>query len=166
MKTNLVDLISQVSQLEKDYSELKYRLINHSMNTRIIELNGDSQMLDEYLDFNDDFRKFFEIEKEITKLKGIIFEKNNSLKLNNGYTIQQALVDIKNKRTALDLIEYLANQTPYKKRTSETNNSYFTSKELNYDKNTMISLREDLRNQIQQMELEISQLNSEMFDIN
>lgn len=166
MKTNLVDLISQVSQLEKDYSELKYRLSNHSMNTRIIELNGDSQMLDEYLDFNDDFRKFFEIEKKITELKGIIFEKNNSLKLNNGYTIQQALVDIKNKRIALDLIEYLANQTPYKRRTSETNNSYFTSKELNYNKNTMISLREDLRDQIQQMELEISQLNSEMFDIN
>lgn len=165
MKTNLVDLMSRVSQLESEYSDMAYTLRSQSMNIRIIELDGKSQMLEEYPDFEDDFEEFCELGDEITRLKGIIFEKNNSLMLKNGDTIQKTLVDIKNKRKQLELVKQLAKQTPSKRRTSETNNSYFTSKELAYDKDKMDNLQEKLTKEILNLEFEISQLNSIMFEI-
>ena len=165
MKTNLVDLMSRVSQLESEYSDMAYTLMCHSMNIRIIELDGNSQILEEYPNFKDDFEEFCELGDEITRLKGIIFEKNNSLTLRNGDTIQKTLIDIKNKRKQLELVKKLAKQTPSKRRTSETNNSYFTSKELAYDKDKMEGLQENLTTEILNHELEISQLNSIMFEI-
>lgn len=165
MKTNLVDLMSRVSQLESEYSDMAYTLRGQSMNVRIIELDGNDQMLEEYPNFEDDFKKFCELGNEITKLKGVIFEKNNSLTLKNGDTIQKTLIDIKNKRKQLELVKQLAKQTPSKRRTSETNNSYFTSKELAYNKDKMEDLQEELTTEILNLELEISQLNSIMFEI-
>lgn len=165
MKTNLVDLMSRVSQLERKYTDLGYDLRSQSINTRIIELDGKNQMIEEYPEFMEVFYEYLEIGREITKLKGIMFEKNNSLKLQNGDTIQKTLVDIQNKRKALDLVKTLAKQTPSKRRTSETNNSYFTSKELAYDRSEMNKLENEMLEDIQNLELEISQLNSQMFEI-
>lgn len=165
MKTNLVDLMSKVSQLESEFAELSYELQTQSMNVTVIELDGQSQDLEFYPYFNDDFDRYIELGNEITKLKGIIFEKNNSLKLKNGNTIQKTIAEIQNKRKILNLVKKLAKQNPSKKRTSETNNSYFTSRELAYDKDMMVDLQNKLTTEIQDLELEISQLNAETFEI-
>ena len=71
----------------------------------------------------------------------------------------------KKKRKQLELVKQIAKQTTSKRRTSETNNSYFTSKELAYDKDKMENLQEELTKEILNLELEISQLNSIMFEI-
>lgn len=165
MKTNLVDLMSKVSQLESEFTELSYELQNQSMNVTVIELDGQSQDLEFYPYFKDDFDRYIELGNEITKLKGIIFERNNSLKLKNGNTIQKTIAEIQNKRKILNLVKRLAKQNPSKKRTSETNNSYFTSRELAYDKDMMVDLQNKLTTEIQDLELEISQLNAETFEI-
>lgn len=165
MKTNLVDLMSKVSQLESEFTELSYELQNQSMNVTVIELDGQSQDLEFYPYFKDDFDRYIELGNEITQLKGIIFERNNSLKLKNGNTIQKTIAEIQNKRKVLNLVKRLAKQNPSKKRTSETNNSYFTSRELAYDKNMMVDLQNKLTTEIQDLELEISQLNAETFEI-
>ena len=165
MKTNLVDLMSKVSQLESEFTELSYELQNQSMNVTVIELDGQSQDLELYPYFKDDFDRYIELGNEITKLKGIIFERNNSLKLKNGNTIQKTIAEIQNKRKVLNLVKRLAKQNPSKKRTSETNNSYFTSRELAYDKDMMVDLQNKLTTEIQDLELEISQLNAETFEI-
>lgn len=165
MKTNLVDLMSKVSQLESEFTELSYELQNQSMNVTVIELDGQSQDLEFYPYFKDDFDRYIELGNEITKLKGIIFERNNSLKLKNGNTIQKTIAEIQNKRKVLNLVKRLAKQNPSKKRTSETNNSYFTSRELAYDKDMMVDLQNKLTTEIQDLELEISQLNAETFEI-
>ena len=165
MKTNLVDLMSKVSQLESEFTELSYELQTQSMNVTVIELDGQSQDLEFYPYFKDDFNRYIELGNEITKLKGIIFERNNSLKLKNGNTIQKTIAEIQNKRKILNLVKRLAKQNPSKKRTSETNNSYFTSRELAYDKDMMVDLQNKLTTEIQDLELEISQLNAETFEI-
>ena len=152
MKTNLVDLMSKVSQLESEFTELSYELQNQSMNVTVIELDGQSQDLEFYPYFKDDFDRYIELGNEITKLK-------------DGNTIQKTIAEIQNKRKVLNLVKRLAKQNPSKKRTSETNNSYFTSRELAYDKNMMVDLQNKLTTEIQDLELEISQLNAETFEI-
>ena len=62
-------------------------------------------------------------------------------------------------------VKVLASRKPYKKRTTETTNSYFTATELAYDKEIMINKREDLITEIQELEFEISQLNSQEFEV-
>lgn len=165
MKTNLVDLMSRISQLERDYSELLYELRSQNMNIRVIELSGSEQMLEEYPYFNEKINECEKMRETITTLKGILFEKNNSLKLQNGYTIQKALIDIQNKRKELELLRFLSRQNPSKRRTSETNNSYFTSRELAYDKVEITEKENKLLEEIQDMEYEISQLNSTVFEV-
>lgn len=164
MRTNLVDLMSKISQLETEQNELSYDLKN-CMNVKVIELNGHETMLEEYPEFMDDFDKYMKIGTEISRLKGILYEKNNSLKLTEGLTIQQALFDIQNKKKMLSLVKNLARQNPSKRRTTENTNSYFTSQELAYDKGYMKRTEKELKEKIQQLELEISQLNSQMFEI-
>lgn len=165
MKTNLVDLMSRISQLEREYNELSLELRSHCMNIKVIELNGSEQVLEEYPDFIEKFKKYMELSDTISKLKGILYEKNNSLTLSTGMTIQQALVFIQNNRNNLELIKILAKKNPVKYRTTETNNSYFTAKELAYDKRYMEQTEQELKTIIQRTELEISQLNSQMFEI-
>lgn len=165
MKTNLVDLMSQVSKLTKEVNEGGYDLLGKSTKTTVIELDGHEQVLNDYPEFEKDFNSYIDKIDELSHLKGIIFEKNNSLKLRNGDTIQKTLVIIQNKRKLLDLIEDLARKNPYKRRTSETNNSYFTSVELCYSKEEMLELKEKIEKDIKELELEISQLNAEMFEI-
>lgn len=165
MKTNLIDLMSRISQLERDYNEILFELRSQNMNIKIIELDGSYQMLEEYPNFEDKLEECEEIRNKITILKGILFERNNSLKLKNGDTIQKALIDIQNKRKELDLLRVLSKQNPSKRRTSETNNSYFTSKELAYDKVKITEKEQTLLKEIQDTEYEISQLNSIEFEI-
>lgn len=165
METNLVDLMSKVSQLEREFNDLGYELRSNSINIKTIELDGKEQILEEYPDFINDFLRYEFLSSEITRLKGIIFERNNSLKLKNGDTIQKALTYIQNKRKMLDLVKYLARQNSSKKRNTEVNNSYFSSKELAYDKEEMKRLEKDIIKEIQDIEFEISNLNSQVFTI-
>lgn len=165
MTTNLVDLRAKIFQLQKDFVELGYELREKSMNIKIIELDGNEQWMEKYPEFQEEFNKYLKIAQEISRLKGIVFERNNSLKLKNGDTIQKAVSDIATKKKVLELVKKFARQTPSKSRTSETTNSYFTSNELAYDKENMIALQQELIKEIQDTELEISQLNAETFEI-
>ena len=165
MKTNLVDLMSQVSKLEREINSDGYDLLSKSTKTTIIELDGHEQVLSEYPDFEKAFDEYKDKINNLSQLKGIIFTKNNSLRLKNGNTIQQTLVIIQNKRRLLEIVDTLSKKNPYKKRTSETNNSYFTSVELLYDKDEILTLKKTLEQDIKELELEISQLNAEMFEI-
>ena len=98
MKTNLLNLMSKVSILERDCSDLMYDLKANCMNISIIELNGREEELENNSDFDDRLRKFMDMQEEVTKLKGIICDKNNELKLSNGKSIAQTLIELKNKR--------------------------------------------------------------------
>ncbi len=164
MKTNLTDLMSRVSKLEKESSDLQYDLQFNCMNTSIIELNGHTEIIEENSDFDEKFNKLLTTQKEIIKLKTIISKKNNELKLSNGNTIAETIIELQNKRQTLHLMKELSSKKPYKKRTTETNNSYFTNKELAYDKRDMERSYELLNEDIQHLELELSQLNAEMFE--
>lgn len=165
MRTNLVDIMSRISQLESEVTQLEYNLGRNSMTIKTIELNGTEQILKEYPEWDKDFEEYQNKLEEITGLKSVLFKKNNSLTLSNGLTIQASLADITNKKKLLDLVERLINQNPSKVRNTEVNNSYFKSEELAYDKEKMKKLQKELKEDIQKIEFEISGLNSQEFEI-
>lgn len=165
MKTNLVDLMSEVSRLEERASELYSYLVRNNTNEYTIELDGRKQELKVYEDYEAKYKDYKNTLENINIMKRIISEKNNELRLNNGRTIQSTLIEISNKRKLLGLIQSLLRKNPSKERITEVNNSYFLSKELAFDKNQLQDEERDLIEEIKTLEFEISVLNSQTFKI-
>lgn len=166
MKTNMTDLMSRISQMQRDFDDLELKIRTNSTNTKIIELNGNEQTIEKSEDFEKNYNEYLRLSKIIPKLKGILYKRNNTLILPVfEITIQEALAKIQTLRALLATIKALASKKPYKRRTTENTNSYFTSIELAYDKEAMQELEKDLIEQIQSLEFGINKLNSEEFEI-
>ena len=155
-----------IDENERQYSSLFFALKKHVLNTSIQELNGTTNIVeDNKKDFQEELAEVERLSKEITKLKSILYEKNNSFKLSDGRTIQSAIVENSNLRKLKDNLQTLLNYRNLKQRVTEVNNSYFQIQEINYN-------QEEIKSQIQQLDLkirntdfEISKLNSIEFDI-
>ena len=166
MKINLSSLMCLIDENERQYSSLFFALKKHVLNTSIQELNGTTNIVeDNKKDFQEELAEVERLSKEITKLKSILYEKNNSFKLSDGRTIQSAIVENCNLRKLKDNLQTLLNYRNLKQRVTEVNNSYFQIQEINYN-------QEEIKSQIQQLDLkirntdfEISKLNSIEFDI-
>lgn len=166
MKINLSSLMCLIDENERQYSSLFFALKKHVLNTSIQELNGTTNIVeDNKKDFQEELAEVERLSKEITKLKSILYEKNNSFKLSDGRTIQSAIVENSNLRKLKDNLKTLLNYRNLKQRVTEVNNSYFQIQEINYN-------QEEIKSQIQQLDLkirntdfEISKLNSIEFDI-
>ena len=166
MKINLSSLMCLIDENEKQYSSLFFALKKHVLNTSIQELNGTTNVVEaNKKDFQEELAEVKKLSKDITKLKSILYEKNNSFKLSDGRTIQSAIVENSNLRKLKDNLQTLLNYRNLKQRVTEVNNSYFQIQEINYN-------QEEIKSQIQQLDLkirntdfEISKLNSIEFDI-
>ena len=68
-------------------------------------------------------------------------------------------------RKEMALLEKMMNYKNTKRRVTEVNNSYFESKEVNFDANEMKKKYMEIQEKIQNLEFEISKLNSVEFEI-
>ena len=102
---------------------------------------------------------------ELSRLKTILYEKNNQFKLNDGRSIQQAIVDNTNLRKLKTVYEQLLLLKNSKKRDTEVNNSYFECKTVNFNSKQIREKLEKIDNKIQETDFEISKLNSVEFEI-
>ena len=166
MKTNLSNLMNIVVEEERKFSSYGYSLKDYTYNTSTQELDGTVNIIEDY---KEDFEKYFEeyknTQKKITKIKSIIYEKNNTFKLSDGRSIQDALVDNTNLRKMKSLYNYLISQRNVKKRVTEVHNSYFECKTVNFDIDKMNAEYEVLEKKIQDTDFEISKLNSIEFEV-
>jgi len=166
MKTNLSNLMNIVVEEERKFSSYGYSLKECVYNTSTQELDGTVNIIEDYKnDFEKDFEDYKKTQKRITKIKSIIFQKNNTFKLPDGRTIQEALIDNTNLRKMKSLYNYLLIQKNVKRRVTEVNNSYFECKTINFDINKIREEYEVLENKIQNTDFEISKLNSIEFEI-
>ncbi len=166
MKTNLSTLMSIVAEEERKFSEYGYEVSNYAYNVSIQELDGKVNIIEDHTkDFNKQFEEYKSTQKKITKIKSIIYEKNNKLKLPDGRNIQEAIVDNTNLRKMKALYSSLLDKRNSKKRVTEVNNSYFECKTLNYDIEEINREKELIEKKIQNTDFEISKLNSIEFEV-
>ena len=167
MKINLSSLMCLIDEKEKQYTSLFIALKNHVFNTSIQELNGTTNIIEDNKgDFQEELSEVQKLSKEITQLKSILYEKNNSFKLTDGRTIQAAIVENSNLRKLKDNLQLLLNYRNIKQRVTEVNNSYFQIQEINYNPEEIKSQIQKLDERIRSTDFEISKLNSIEFDIN
>ena len=167
MKINLSSLMCLIDENEKQYSSLLFSLKKHVLNTSIQELDGTTNIVeDNKKDFDEELCKVNKLSNKITKLKTILYEKNNSFKLTDGRTIQSAIVENSNLRKLKDNLQTLLNYRNLKQRVTEVNNSYFQIQEINYNQEEIKSQIQQLEEKIINTDFQISKLNSIEFEIN
>ena len=158
MKTNLINLMTLVKEQEMEYKDSCYSLASYSKNRNAIEVtNQQTESLEDNTQiFSETMNRILELEREINKNKAIIFEKNNSLTLPNGDTIQKTLNIISNKKILLRNLEPLVKITTKKERVTEVNNSYWINTFPAFDMNGIKSIISQLKSDIINLEFEIS----------
>ena len=166
MKINISTLMNLISEVEKNLSSKIYSIEDYALNISIEELDGKVNLVEDNKEiFNLNIEEIEKTSKELSRLKAILYEKNNEFKLSDGRTIQQAIVDNTNLRKLKTTYENLLLLKNTKKRVTEVNNSYFESKTLNFDQNKLKKRLEEIDREIQKTDFEISKLNSIEFNI-
>ena len=99
MKTNISALMNLISEVEKNLSSKTYSIEDYALNISIEELDGKVNLVEDNKEiFNLNLEEIEKASKELSRLKAILYEKNNEFKLSDGRTIQQAIVDNTNLR--------------------------------------------------------------------
>ncbi len=165
MKLNLTTLMNKINEEESNLNTLMSNIKEHLYSTSIKELDGSETVLENYKqDLNEELNSLETSYQLLTKLKKFQFIKNNSLKLNDGRTIQQAISDNNYLRKLKNFYNSIVNNRSTKQRITEVNNSYFECRNLNYDVKEIKNKIEKITQEIETTEFEISKLNSIEFD--
>lgn len=166
MKTNISSLMNLISEEERNFTNKNYNVRKYAINTSIEELNGRITIIKDNKElFENDLKEIERSTKELSRLKAILYEKNNKFKLSDGRSIQQAIVDNTNLRKLKATYEQLMLSNDSKRRITEVNNSYFECETVNFDPKEIKARLEEIDNEIQKTDFEISKLNSVEFEI-
>ena len=161
MKTNISELMNIIADEEKKFTNITSHIEEMIFNETIIELDGTANVIKDYKkDFDEALMEQENILKKISKLKATLYEKNNSFKLSDGRTIQDAIIDNTYLRRLKSSYDNMLKYKNSKKRITEVNNSYFDCYEVNYDSDEIRKKSKELEKQIQRTDFEISKLNS------
>ena len=166
MKTNISALMNLISEEERNLSKRSYTINEYAISISIEELDGKTNVIEDNKEaFDLDFKELETSVNKLSKLKRILYEKNNQFKLNDGRSIQQAIVDNTNLRKLKSTYEQLLLLKNSKKRITEVNNSYFECRTVNFDTKKLRERLEEIDKEIQKTDFEISKLNSVEFEI-
>lgn len=166
MKINISGLMNIIADEERKLRDLSNYLQTHIYSISIQELNGTINIMENYKnEFEETLKKYNETITKISKLKYFLYEKNNSFKLSDNRTIQEAINDNTNLRKKKGIYDQMLIYRNTKRRITEVNNSYFECKTVNFDINKIKKESDELETLIQNTDFEISKLNSIEFEI-
>ena len=166
MKVNISTLMNLIKELEKNLNNTNCVIRTLAISTSVEELDGRTNVVeDNFESFNLKLKQMEKDTNELSRLKAILYEKNNTFKLSDGRSIQHAIVDNTNLRKLKLLYEQLLLFKNSKKRVTEVTNSYFECKTLNFNIADIEKKLEEIDETIQKTDFEISKLNSIEFDI-
>lgn len=166
MKINISSLMGLISEEERCLNSKIYSIKDYAINVTVEELDGKVNLIEDNKEvFDLNLEEIERSSKELSRLKTILYNKNNEFKLSDGRNIQQAIVDNTNLRKLKSMYEELLLLKNSKKRVTEVNNSYFECKNINYNANQLRKRLDEIDNEIQKTDFEISKLNSIEFDI-
>ena len=166
MNTNISNLMSIVTEEERNLNLLLVNLRSHIYNITIKELNGTENVITDCKeDFQREYEEYLILLDKIAKIKKTIYEKNNEFKLPNGNSIQEALVEVNSLRKKFNMIYEISSYKSENQRITEVNNSYFQYKALNCDAKKLRQEAKAIEDEIRAIEFEISKLNSIEFEI-
>ena len=163
---NISALMNLISEDEKKLNSKISTIKGLALSTSTEELDGRLNIIeDNKIIFTSDLNEIEKTIEELSKLKSILYKKNNTFKLSDGRSIQEAIIDNINLRKIKTIYEQLLLFKNSKKRVTEVNNSYFECKTTNFDAKDIKKKLKEVNEKIQNTDFEISKLNSIEFEI-
>lgn len=156
MKTNIQTLLKLIAKEEKNLDYLLVNLRTHLFNISIEELDGRCKIIEDYKsEFEEELSELDKLIKRLIDYKNILFEKNNTFKLSDGRTLQQAITDNLYLKKHRQFFENIVRNKSMKKR---VNNSYFECYDLNFDAKMVKRRLKEINEKIEGTENEIAKL--------
>ena len=166
MKTNIQSLMNRIAEETKNLNVALNSITGHIVSVSTEEIDGRENKIDDNKkEFDRELKTIEETTNTLIKLKTILYEKNNSLLLTDGRTIQEAIIENTNLRKLKEVYESMLKHRSRKVRISEYHDAYFECKKINFDKEEISKKLAILDQKIQETDFEISKLNSEEFEI-
>ena len=166
MRINISGLMNLIADEERKFHNLSISLSSNVYSSSIQELNGTVNVIEEYKEeFSNTLEELIATVNKITKLKTILYEKNNIFKLSDGRTIQEAITENNYLRRVKFIYDNILTYRDITKRVTEVNNSYFEVKKVNFNVDNIKRKQEEINKIIQDTDFEISKLNSIEFEI-
>ena len=161
----------KVAEIERNYRYKSPNVINRKKAsiTYILEADGARFDCDEKFDFNKELNELISLSNNIEKIKTAIAYANNTTEiqvLGEITTIQGALNKVKLKRElAFELEELLQNVKVSKERKVDAaaTSVYYKVTELNFDREDMEKLIENLNREVIELEVAINKANNETY---
>lgn len=166
MKTNISNLMNLAAEYERNLNTLSRALLQNIHTVTIKELDDKENIInDSKNDFQEEYAEYMELSHKIASIKKSIYLKNNELKLPDGISIQDALVEVSLLRKKQNLLNQILTYKNTTQRITEVNNSYFECRKVNFDAQELKIELNKISEKIQTIEFEISKLNSLEFEI-
>lgn len=165
MLVTLSELRLKIDDLKKNYNDKLSALQTGSIINKIKELNGKEEILSPPFDFKAELMMIDEVSKEISRLNGLLAKANNTTFIDKIDTIQTALSKTQERRKFLDKLDTILSSSKERKlRKTDasfgSNNAYYDIIELNFDKNSLISYRDSLKQELNILEVKIQNSNN------
>lgn len=161
----------KVAEIERNYRYKSPNVINRKKAsiTYILEADGTRFDCDEKFDFNKELNELISLSKNIEKIKTAIAYANNTTEiqvLGETITIQGALNKVKLKRDLVFALEDLLQnikESKERKVDAAATSVYYKVTELNFDRQEMERLIENLNEEIIELEVAINKANNETY---
>lgn len=169
IKTNLNNIINLISDLESERSRLDYKINRNAVITEHMEIETQTKTsIKNIEDIDELIAKYMEITTKIEKLKNVLSIKNTSIKIDNQRTIIEGINYIKSIRKIISIFDDLLSNSENKVRRSDGNgiSAYYEITRYNFNKDKIEDYRQDLIEDIQEIENNIAKANQIEFELN
>lgn len=163
MNISLSELRLKIDDLQKTISIKSNELKRGSVIKSVKELDGSVEKLSEDFDFNSGLIELSELKSELINLRRLLAQYNNSIKIDEHDTIQSALIKIEVKRDTLRIYEDILKNRENKYRCDSSGSkgtAYYDIVSLNFLKEDLTIKADELRNELNSLEVLIQNKNT------
>ena len=162
-KVNLITLMSLINQLEQEVDS-KSKQINYNTHLELDrELDGTETITKDCENFEGLYANYLVKLQQLINYKTKLNKANNTVDTQIGYSVSELLINIKELRKHLWLIEGLMTNKETKRRINVDGVSYYSIKKLNYDIQNIEHIKNTLTKEINSLEEKINTINSTTF---
>lgn len=166
MKTNLQLLRNQIREEEETLDILKFSTHEYIYNELNEELDGKTTLLKDNAEkLNEKIKQTEDLTNKLLYHKKLLLDKENKLRLSDGRTTKQAIIDNKYKLKLKYFYESLLRKDSKKVRMNDSKSIYFLEYKSNINKSNINNKIKEIEEDISNTTKEILKLNSTDFKI-
>lgn len=165
MLISLNELRLKINDIEEEIRSIQSNLDNNALKVTIKELSGHQEVLTPEFNFDSELNTYVEKSELLARYKTAVAKANNTTFVDEKLTIQGALNTLQEKRRVLNLLNRFTEKRDQTSRQTDggsyaSGSAYYKLVELNYNKNEIIKMRDEIKSLINSLEVKVAEANN------